>query len=71
LIDNIFYTENIVAPVFLIVALDYLSKRLKIINENFVEVASKFVFKVSLPVFIFPEIINLDRSIAPEVGQIV
>ena len=71
MIDNIIFTANIVAPVFLIVALGYLAKRLNIINENFVEVTSKFVFNVSLPVFIFLEIIDLDLSIALEVGQIV
>jgi hypothetical protein len=71
LIDNLIFTANIVAPVFLIVAIGYLSKRLNIINENFVEVTSKFVFNVSLPVFIFLEIFNLDLSIALEVGQIL
>jgi hypothetical protein len=71
LIDTIIFTANIAAPVFLIVALGYLSKRLNIINENFVEVKSKFVFNVSLPIFIFLEIINLDLSNAMEVGPIV
>ena len=47
-----------------------MSKRLSIINENFVEVTSKFVFNVSLPVFIFLKIINLDLSKALELGQI-
>jgi malonate transporter and related proteins len=70
LIDNITFTANIVAPVFLIVALGYLAKRLSIINENFVEVTSKFVFNVSLPVFIFLKIFNLDLSKALEFGQI-
>ena len=70
MIDNIIFTANIVAPVFLIVALGYLSKRLNIINENFVEVTSKFVFNVSLPVFIFLKIFNLDLSKALEFGQI-
>lgn len=71
MLTNIIFTANIVAPVFLIVALGYVAKRLGIINENFVEVTSKFVFNVSLPVFIFLEIIKLDLSIALEVGQIV
>lgn len=68
--DNIIFTANIVAPVFLIIAIGYLSKRLNIINENFVEVTSKFVFNVSLPVFIFLKIFNLDLSKALELGQI-
>jgi hypothetical protein len=71
LINNIVFTANIVAPVFLIVALGYLAKRLSIINVNFVEVTSKLVFNVSLPVFIFLEIIHLELSNALEAGQIV
>jgi predicted permease len=54
----------------LIVALGYLSKRLNIINENFVVATSKFVFNVSLPVFIFLKIRDLDLSKALEFGQI-
>lgn len=70
LLDNIIFTANIVAPVFLIVAIGYVAKRLNIINENFVEVTSKFVFNVSLPVFIFLKIFNLDLSQALEFSQI-
>jgi malonate transporter and related proteins len=70
LLDNIIFTVNIVAPVFLIVSLGYLSKRLNIVNENFVEITSKFVFNVSLPVFIFLEIVKIDLSVELEVGQI-
>lgn len=54
----------------MIVAIGYISKRLDIINENFVEVTSKFVFNVSLPVFIFLEIIKLDLSIAVDFEQL-
>lgn len=68
--NNIIFTANIVAPVFLIVAIGYLAKRFDIINENFVEVTSKFVFNVSLPVFIFLKIFNLDLSQALEFSQI-
>ena len=70
MLDNILFTANIVAPVFFIVALGYVSKKFKIINENFVEVTSKFVFNVSLPVFIFLKIIHLDLSKALELTQI-
>ncbi len=70
MLNNIIFTANIVAPVFLIVAIGYLSKRFKIINENFVEVTSKFVFNISLPVFIFLKIFDLDLTQALEFGQI-
>lgn len=71
MIDNIIFTANTVAPVFIIVAVGYLSKRFKIINENFVDITSKFVFSISLPAFIFMKIIDLDLSKAIALDQII
>ena len=68
--DNIVFTANIVAPVFLIIAVGYFAKKRKIINEVFVDVTSKFVFQISLPVFIFLKISELDLSQALELNQI-
>lgn len=71
MIENIIFTANTVAPVFIIVAIGYLSKKIKIINENFVDITSKFVFSVSLPAFIFLKIIELDLSKALAIDQII
>jgi len=71
LLENIIFTANIVAPVFLIVVLGYVLKKIKIINENFVAVTSKFVFNVSLPVFIFMKLYNIDLSAVVDVSQII
>jgi len=70
LLENILFTTNIVAPVFLIIAVGYFAKRIKIINEVFVNVTSKFVFQISLPVFIFLEISELNLSQVLEIKQI-
>lgn len=69
--ENIIFTANIVAPVFLIIAVGYFAKRMEIINEVFVDVTSKFVFQISLPVFIFLKISELDLSQALELDQII
>lgn len=69
--DNIVFTANIVAPVFLIIAVGYFAKKRKIINEVFVDVTSRFVFQISLPVFIFLEISELDLSQVFNIEQIV
>ena len=69
--DNIVFTANIVAPVFLIIAVGYFARKRKIINEVFVDVTSKFVFQISLPVFIFLEISDLDLSQVFDIDQIV
>jgi predicted permease len=71
LFENIIFTANIVAPVFLIIAVGYFARRLKIINDVFVDVTSKFVFQVTLPVFIFLEISELDLSQVFNVDQIL
>lgn len=68
--QNIIFTANIVAPVFLIIAVGYFSKQKKIINEVFVDVTSKFVFQISLPVFVFIKISQLDLSQVLELKQI-
>ena len=70
MIDNIIFTGNVVAPVFLIVALGYFVKRINVINENFVDVTSKFVYSVSLPALVFINISEIDLSEAIDFGQI-
>jgi len=71
LLDNIIFTFNIIAPVFLIIALGFIIKKIGIINENFVAITSKFVFNVSLPAFIFMKISALDLHAALDMGQII
>ena len=71
MLENIIYTGNIVAPVFLMILLGYLLKRIGVINENFVVITSKFVFNVSLPAFIFMKISALDLTAALDMGQII
>lgn len=71
MLDNIIFSANIVAPVFLIIAVGYFSNKVKIINEVFVDVTSKFVFQVSLPVFIFLQISKLDLTQVFDVNQII
>ena len=58
--QNLIFSIGLVAPVFLIVALGYLLKKLGMINDNFVTLSSKIVFTVSLPALIFIEILNVD-----------
>lgn len=69
--DNIVFTANIIAPVFLVIALGYVSKKLKIINENFVEITSKFVFSISLPALIFMQIAEMDLRKAFDLTQVI
>lgn len=71
MIDNIIFTGNVVAPVFLLVALGYFVKKINVINENFVDVTSKFVYSVSLPALVFINIAEIDLSEAIDFNQII
>jgi len=71
MIDNIIFTGNVVAPVFLLVALGYFVKRIGVINENFVEVTSRFVYSISLPALVFINIVEIDLSEAIDFNQII
>lgn len=71
MIENIIFTGNVVAPVFLLIALGYFVKKIGVINENFVDVTSKFVFNVSLPALVFINIADIDLSTAIDLKQII
>lgn len=71
MIDNIIFTSNVVAPVFLLVALGYFVKKINVINENFVDVTSRFVYSVSLPALVFINIAEIDLSEAIDFNQII
>jgi len=58
-LQNLIFSLTLVAPVFLIVALGYFLKRIRVINENFVSVSSKIVFTISLPALIFLEVSSI------------
>ncbi|UCH66347.1 MAG: AEC family transporter [Ignavibacterium sp.] len=70
MIDNIIFTANTVAPVFLIIALGFFLKKINIINEQFVAITSKFVFNASLPALIFMKLYNIDLNKVIDVTQI-
>ena len=54
------FTASIVTPIFFIVFLGYLLKRLKVIDTGFVNVSSKLVFTVTLPALVFMSIAQMD-----------
>ncbi|MCE1189337.1 MAG: AEC family transporter [Ignavibacteria bacterium] len=46
---------DIVAPVFVIIAIGYMLFRFRIINDEFIRISSKLVFMIGLPCLIFKE----------------
>jgi predicted permease len=60
--QNFLFIANLVAPVFLIVALGIFLKKKGMINDNFVALSSRIVFSAALPALIFTEIAALDSN---------
>lgn len=58
--ELILFVANNVFPVFLIIALGQVLRRLDVINANFCSIANQLIFVVALPAFIFIEMLKLD-----------
>lgn len=58
--ENFIYSLNATVPVFLIMILGYFIHKRKLINDNFVAVANKFVFNIALPALLFYDISSAD-----------
>lgn len=57
-------TVNAVVPIILLILLGYLLKRFKFLNQNFIKIGNKFVFKVCLPCMLFINIYDKMESFA-------
>lgn len=58
--DSFLYSLNATVPVFAVMLAGYFLKRIGLINEEFVAVADKFVFKVALPCMLFLDVWSTD-----------
>ncbi len=54
--ENLIYSLNATVPVFLVIVLGYVLKRIGMLNEEFVRVANKFNFTVTLPALLFRDL---------------
>ncbi|MDE6313725.1 MAG: AEC family transporter [Lachnospiraceae bacterium] len=54
--ENFIYSINATFPVFLVIVIGYFLMQIGILNEDFVTVANKFNFKVTLPFLVFRDI---------------
>ena len=51
--DSFLFSVQATAPVFLLMVLGYLFRRLGLLNDQFCKVSDKFVFTAALPVMLF------------------
>ena len=61
---------NAVLPIFLMIVLGFGAKSLGVINQDFVNQATRFVFRISLPVLIYRKVSAIDLSESFEVSQV-
>ena len=54
--ENFIFSLNVTLPVFLVMAVGYALRQLGMLNDNFVTVANKFNFTVTLPFMLFQDI---------------
>lgn len=58
--DSFLYSLNATVPVFAVMLVGYLLRRIGFLTEEFVTVANKFVFKVCLPCMLFLDLAQID-----------
>ena len=54
--ENFIFSINSTMPIFLVILLGYVLKRVGMLTEEFADVANKFCFNVALPVMLFKDI---------------
>ncbi len=58
--ENFIYSINVTLPIFLVMVIGYVLKQIGMLNDEFVTVANKFNFKVTLPFLLFKDISSVD-----------
>lgn len=58
--SNFLFSINVTIPIFLVMVLGYFLRRIGMLNDNFVSVANKFNFKVTLPFLVYRDLANVD-----------
>lgn len=58
--DNFIFSVNVTLPIFTIILLGYILRRINFLNEEFVRVINRYVFVIALPVMLFRDIAGSD-----------
>lgn len=58
--NNLLFSVNVTIPIFLVMVLGYVLRRIGMLNDNFVTIANKFNFKVTLPFLLFRDLSTVD-----------
>lgn len=69
--DQLAFSASITGPICLMLVLGVIFKRINLINENFIDVASKVVFKVTLPALLFLSIVQSDHDFSSSTSLVI
>ena len=58
--ENFIYSLEVTLPIFLVMILGYFLKQIGMLNDDFVTVANRLNFKVTLPFMVFKDIASVD-----------
>lgn len=58
--SNFLFSVNVTIPIFLVMVLGYFLRRIGMLNDNFVTIANKFNFKVTLPFLLFKDLASVN-----------
>ena len=60
MLENFMFSVNATIPIFLVMVFGFFLRTKNLINDNFVEVANKFVFVIALPTLVFLDLASTD-----------
>lgn len=58
--SSLLFSINVTFPIFFVMVIGWVLRQKGMLNENFVSVANKFNFKVTLPVMLFKDLCDID-----------
>ncbi|MGF1718637.1 AEC family transporter [Vibrio kyushuensis] len=71
LFEQLLFSASITGPICLMLFLGVFLKRIQLINENFIDIASKLVFQVTLPAMLFLSIVQSDHDFVSSGGLVL
>lgn len=61
MLDTFLFATNAIMPIVLLIILGYVLKRVRFIDDHFVNILNKYVFRVGLPVLLFFNVYNINN----------
>ncbi|MFW5795430.1 MAG: AEC family transporter [Bacillota bacterium] len=58
--DTLLFAINSVLPIILLIALGYFLKKIKFVDDNFLKIANKYVYRIALPALLFYNIYKIE-----------